>query len=375
MLNILLVGNYSPDQQKSMAAFLAMMQTSLIDIGHHVEVIHPERCLLPKNLKPHGLWKWIAYIDKFIIFPFKLKYKSKKFDIVHICDHSNAMYVLVLSKKPVVVTCHDVLAIEAARNMIPDWNVGLMGRLFQHLIFKGLNKSNAIVCVSEYTKSHLKNLGSTTKNIFVALNSLNADFFPDNNSLIENIIVQAGLPINSKYFIHVGSDLPRKNRLFILKIFNKIACNFPEKNLKLLFVGPTFPTAMENFINDHNLTDSVLLVKNASHATLRALYSGSIGLIFPSLQEGFGWPIIEAQACGCPVYTSNILPMTEVGGHGAIYIDTLDEYAAAEKISNSLHELTLMRERGFDNIVRFSKDIMMNNYLSAYSKVTKELKP
>lgn len=374
MLNILLVGNYPADQQKSMAAFLSMMQTSLTILGHHVEIISPAARLLPENVTPHGFYKWVAYIDKFIIFPIKLRRASKKYDIVHICDHSNAMYVLALSKTPVLVTCHDVLAIEAARNMLPDWNVGFMGKIFQKLIFNGLNKADAIVCVSEYTKSHLKNLGYTGKSVSVALNSFNADFFQDDDSIIEKIITQAGLPNNAKYFIHVGSDLPRKNRMLVLKMFNIIFHNFPDRNYKILFVGPSFSTIMTNYISDNNLTDSIISIKYASHDTLRALYSGAIGLIFPSLQEGFGWPIIEAQACGCPVFTSNILPMTEVGGEGAIYINPTDEYAAAKKIMESLDNLISIKSKGFNNTIRFSKKRMMNNYSFAYSKILKELK-
>jgi glycosyltransferase involved in cell wall biosynthesis len=131
---------------------------------------------------------------------------------------------------------------------------------------------------------------------------------------------------------------------------------------------------MVNFIIDNSLTESVFLFKNASHATLRALYSGATGLIFPSLQEGFGWPIIEAQACGCPVFTSNILPMTEVGGHGAVYIDPIDDCAAAFKIIESLYNLNFIKSKGFDNINRFAKNIMMENYSSAYLKVIKDIK-
>ena len=66
---------------------------------------------------------------------------------------------------------------------------------------------------------------------------------------------------------------------------------------------------------------------------LRALYSTATALLFPSFQEGFGWPIIEAQACGCPVITSNRTPMTEVGENAAIYINPDSPEEAAREIA------------------------------------------
>ncbi|MGS0742817.1 glycosyltransferase family 4 protein [Glaciimonas sp. GG7] len=369
-LRILLVGNYPQDQQKSMTAFARMMEHCLVEDGHIVKILNPTACLLSNNRKPSGFWKWIGYIDKFIIFPRALRREAKKFDLVHICDHSNAMYALTLKNIPIVITCHDVLAIEAARNMIPGWSVGFMGKIFQWLIFQGLKQAAAVVCVSEYTKSHLQNLGWNGANISVALNSLNDDFFPDDYLAIKEAVQQTELSVGTKYLIHVGSDLPRKNRLFILKIFNVIKRLYPDTNFKLLFVGPPLSEEMIRLSIDNELGDSVLSIQNTPHKMLRALYSGAVGLIFPSLQEGFGWPIIEAQACGCPVFTSHILPMTEVGGDGAIYVDPLDEHIAANKIIESLNDLESIRHRGFENLKRFSKQNMASSYLSAYTHAT-----
>ena len=74
----------------------------------------------------------------------------------------------------------------------------------------------------------------------------------------------------------------------------------------------------------NGLRDRVIELTNITNEDLRALYSKATALLFPSLREGFGWPIIEAQACGCPVFTSDRVPMTEVGGDAAIYLDPTD---------------------------------------------------
>ncbi|MDT9189897.1 MAG: glycosyltransferase, partial [Limnospira sp. PMC 894.15] len=101
---------------------------------------------------------------------------------------------------------------------------------------------------------------------------------------------------------------------------------------------------------------------------LRALYSAAIALLFPSLQEGFGWPIIEAQACGCPVFTSHIPPMTEVGGDVAIYIDPKNPQESATKILDSLNIIKPDPQPLFDNAKRFTTEKMINEYIGLYEQ-------
>jgi glycosyltransferase involved in cell wall biosynthesis len=366
-LRLLLVGNYGPDQQKSMAAFVTMMEHCMAERNASVEVFFPGRYLLPKGTKPRGFWKWVGYIDKFIISSLLLKRKAKEFDIVHICDHSNSMYTFFVKGKPSIVTCHDVLAIEAARDMIPGWDVGFTGRIFQRLIFRGLNGADVVVCDSEYTKSHLQKLGWAGRHIAVAPITLNDNFHPSERHSVERTLGQMGMNVNDKYFIHVGSDLSRKNRLFVIKVFNILRKLHTKDNFKLLFVGPPMSEEMHNYIKEHRLDNFVSAMQDVPHDMLKNLYSGATGLIFPSLYEGFGWPIIEAQACGCPVFTSNRQPMLEVGGDGAIYIDPIDENAAATQISEALGDLVSLQKRGFANCEQFSMEKMVAIYLAAYN--------
>ena len=81
------------------------------------------------------------------------------------------------------------------------------------------------------------------------------------------------------------------------------------------------------------------------HARVQAAYDQALALIFPSLEEGFGWPVLEAMARGCPVFTSNRAPLTEVGGDAVEYIDPENSEAAAEVISNRLRLGAAWREQ------------------------------
>jgi glycosyltransferase involved in cell wall biosynthesis len=106
--------------------------------------------------------------------------------------------------------------------------------------------------------------------------------------------------------------------------------------------------------------------------SLVALYSGALVFLFPSRFEGFGWPIIEAQSCGCPVICSNRGPLPEVAGGSAWLRDIEDEDGFAadivrlyidEKLRNELIE------RGFQNVSRYNPETMIARYLSLYERV------
>ena len=140
-IKILLVGNYGPDNQTSMRAFLRVLERELPKLGCELRVITPPQRLqrLPRTSR---LWKWLGYIDKFILFIPSLATQARWADVVHICDHSNSMYVRWVNSRPTIVTCHDVIAVQAARGMVEGWNVGWGGRVFQRLIFDGYEEGS-----------------------------------------------------------------------------------------------------------------------------------------------------------------------------------------------------------------------------------------
>jgi glycosyltransferase involved in cell wall biosynthesis len=123
---------------------------------------------------------------------------------------------------------------------------------------------------------------------------------------------------------------------------------------------------MNQFIQSHGYSNCVHVISDISQEQLRAIYSDALMFIFPSLFEGFGWPVSEAQACGCPVFASNIEPMPEVGGNGAKYFNPLFPAEAAEIIE--LSNLQEMSVAGFLNVSRFKRDVMISNIILELDK-------
>ena len=138
----------------------------------------------------------------------------------------------------------------------------------------------------------------------------------------------------------------------------------------LVMVGAPFTAAMRDFIVVNGLEDDVLEVVNVEDADLQALYSRADLLLYPSLAEGFGWPVVEAMACGCRVVTSGRAPMTEIGGVAAAYIDPEDVETAAATVMRVLEETADAREarvqRGFREQQRFNTERMIDRYLDLY---------
>jgi glycosyltransferase involved in cell wall biosynthesis len=104
---------------------------------------------------------------------------------------------------------------------------------------------------------------------------------------------------------------------------------------------------------------------------LEALYSRAMALVFPSRYEGFGWPVIEAQASGCPVICSHAGPLPEVVGEGGIICPLDDEEAFASailRLSDPVERDSWVR-RGLVNAAEFSTERMIEGYLAIYDEV------
>ncbi|PLZ94373.1 glycosyltransferase family 4 protein, partial [Fischerella thermalis] len=369
-MKVLLVGNYKLDAIESMDRFASMLETYLSKCNIQVRVISPRlyfgKIILYSNL----LKKWLGYIDKLILFPFQLQKAASWADIVHICDHGNAIYTKYLQKIPHLVTCHDLFAIRAGLGEFPEHKTGWTGKKLQQMMLKGLNQAQMVVCVSEQTKNDLLRLSSLSENrISVISMGLNYPYAPMQTTEAKEILASLGIPANSNFILHVGANHWYKNRIGVLSIFYELMLRLQQTNFYLVMVGKPFTDEMHQLIKKYNMTEKVIELVAVDNEHLQALYSSATTLLFPSLHEGFGWPIIEAQACGCAVFTSNRPPMNIVGGEAAIYIDPKNPQAAAEKIIYYLPKLENFKTKSLINSQKFRTEKMISEYIDIYQKI------
>jgi hypothetical protein len=209
-LKVLLVGNYAPDDQASMRAFLRALERDLPKHGCELRVVAPPQRLQRFGRGPRAR-KWLGYIDKFILFIPGLAAQSRWADVVHICDHSNSMYARWVRSRPTVITCHDVISVQATRGMVDGWTVGWTGRIFQRLISLGLAKADLIACVSHTTARELAELQLVDeRRVTIVLNGLNDSFFCVQPWKAQRLIERFGVGAQDAYLLHVGLDLPKE---------------------------------------------------------------------------------------------------------------------------------------------------------------------
>jgi glycosyltransferase involved in cell wall biosynthesis len=372
-MRVLLVSNYEPDAQHSMLRYADFLRRGLGEYGHSMEVIHPSALVGRLVSRSSPLFKWLGYIDKFLLFPLWLRTKAAKFDLVHICDHSNSCYLRWTGGTPSLITVHDMLAIRSALGDFPQNPTGPTGQRLQRWILKGLGGAKHLVCVSRKTKQDLEAFIRSKPEITVIHHSLNWEYGPVSQMEISQVRRASGLEPDDEYLLHVGGNQWYKNRLGALKIAFELRKHARFRRVKIVMAGKPWTEGMRSFCRENSFDDAIEFV-NPSNEQIRALYSGALAFLFPSLEEGFGWPILEAQACGCLLITSNRPPMTEVAGSGAIFIAPEDAVGAARTIAERFDEAEAIKQAALKNLNGFATDLVMQNYNDAYTSVVVDVR-
>lgn len=367
-MNVLLIDNYAGSQQESMNRFAELMRQGLEASGHNVRAVRPPVVLGRLYRHQTGFGKWIGYLDRFVLYLPLLRRQVPWADVIHVCDQANAVYVPSFGYKPNVVTCHDVLAIRAALGEIPEAPTGFTGRMYQRWILRNLRKAQAVVCVSKQTQTELQRVVGHDS-VTVVPSALNFPYRPMPAPEATLHLQTVGLGSDSQFFLHVGGEEWYKNRRGALQIFAALVKRPQFKSYRFVMVGRPLEPQTRQLVNSLGLQNRAGTLVDVSNELLRALYSTSQGLLFPSLYEGFGWPILEAQACGCLVVTTNRDPMAEVSGRCAILIDPSDPEKAAEQIDTSWDGRAQLMKAGLENVQRYNVRAMMDGYVAVYSDV------
>jgi glycosyltransferase involved in cell wall biosynthesis len=375
---ILFVGNYSRDAQESMQRFARVMLAGVRSAGWEAELLLPPAVLGRWGKSTvAGLGKWLAYVDKFVLFPFLLRRTIRRLAggnagplLVHICDHSNAMLAAWTRDVPSVITCHDLLAVRGALGEQTDCPASRAGTLLQRWIVRGLARASMIVCVSGATLRDVQRIvarGGATPRICLVHIGLNHNYRRLASHESEVRLAPLALP-PAPFILHVGSNLRRKNREGVLRIFARLA---PRWDGCLVFAGEPLTAELTALAESLRIAGRVRVVPKPDNAVLEALYNRALALLFPSRFEGFGWPIIEAQACGCPVICSDADPLPEIVGDSGIICPLEDEEAftaAILQLTNSTERESWLR-KGSANVSRFTTERMISDYLNIYGEL------
>lgn len=379
---VILIGNYLPDNQASMALFEQWLSIGLREQGWKVESIRPGVKFargFESTLK--GLGKWCGYIDKFILFPRYLRKMSSGLQnvVYHVVDHSNAVYASCLPRDCTLLTCHDVLAIEGAfGNKEAFCPASKTGLILQKWILRHLERAPRVAFVSNHTFSSYRRLSgkSQEKQIWQVIpNGLNQILTELPHDVLTDRLSEFPFSIKPNgYFLHVGSSLPRKNRIGVLRAFAQWKTS-NRSEIRLIFAGKPLSAPENEVAIQLGLVDDISILSGFSTQWLEALYNGARALIFPSFSEGFGWPIIEAQSCGCPVISGDRSVLPEVSGEGALSCDpySYDSIASAMAQLENPEVRNRLVAAGKRNLLRFSEEKTRGAYMECYSSMHQQM--
>ena len=230
---------------------------------------------------------------------------------------------------------------------------------------KALYNSDVIICISNFTKDLMLNLYPklSDKRIEVIYNGVNSKELLNNSKLSYPNLVSFE---NGEYALYIG------DRKALYKNF-RLACSSIEiSKIPLIIVGGGTLTIEELSMLKNVKFQHVIF---ASDQELSYLYANALLLIYPSISEGFGIPLIEAQTLGCPIVSTNFSCIPEIANEGALLVDKLDKFTLSNSINEILKDTHTRNELirlGYQNAKRFSWDETRKKTIELYRDIGNE---
>jgi glycosyltransferase involved in cell wall biosynthesis len=308
---------------QSMPRFATMLEKGMQQLGHSTEVWTPEAFFYKLPL-PVSLKKWVGYIDQYIRFPAQVRKRLKTYpanSLFVFTDQALGPWIPLVANRPHVIHCHDFLAQRSALGQIPENPTGASGKKYQDYIRNGYRQGKNFISVSNKTRQDLHELlGYIPACSKMVYNGLNQSFGnADVQGAQQAVGNETGIDTSQGYLLHIGGNQWYKNRPGVIQIYDAWR-NISQARLPLLMIGANPNPKLLNEFERSCYKADIHLLTGKSDAFIKQAYNGASVFLFPSLAEGFGWPIAEAMASGCPVITTDDAPMTEVGASAAFYI-------------------------------------------------------
>lgn len=300
------------------------------------------------------------------------KVNSPAVDILHYPFFDFFRITLPFSRKiPTVVTIHDVIPLLFPEHYPP----GLKGRFKNAIQRLSLKNVKAVITPSKSAKNDaVKILNLDPKKVFPVYQATSDSFkkITDANRL-KNSLKKFNLP--ERFVLYSGNVNWNKNLLNIAEASLKA-------DIDLVMVGSGFDSEIKNvhpelkdyslFMEKYSNNPKIHILGFVTNDELVCLMNSSSAVLLPSFYEGFGFSIVEGQACGVPVVTSDLASMPEVAGQGAILVNPQDSDEISEAIKKAAFDDELRNnliKQGYENVKRFSWEKTAKETLEVYKYV------
>ncbi len=267
---------------------------------------------------------------------------------------------------PKMVTIHDVLFLHHPEDF------PLADRTIYHLKTSFACKHADIITVNSFqTKNDLiEKLGVSEKKIEVVHHAVGGNFL---RAISEDEVygVREKYQLPERFILQTGSFLGRKNHLLTLRAFKEIA---HETDLHLVFAGSggNHHSVIKNEIAHLQLHDKVHIISTIANIDMPAVCKAAAMLVYPSLNEGFGLPILEGFATGTPVITTAGKCFAEVGGDAAFYISSSSATELAEMMMRVMNDKEVRDEKillGSERVKNFTAENLARGTMKLYESI------
>lgn len=318
---------------------------------------------LPDNFKIciSNIPKYVPRLAWDLIF-ISLEAKTKKVEVMHSPFLS-----------PIIKTSKNVLTVyDLAYLYFPQFYTTTQLLVLKYLLHLSIKFSDIIITPSTNTKNDLmKEFGIEENKIKVAHPSVDP-FFREDKNPIEIQRVKNKYGIAKEFILNVGVLNPRKNQTSLIKAFRKVLDS--GFDYQLVIVGERGWKYNEVFdtVKSERIERYVIFTGNVPKSDLLYLYNGALMFVFPSVYEGFGFPALEAMACGCPTVVSNSSSLPEICNKAALYFDPTDISDIYTKILEVIKNAELRKslsENGKKQAIKFSRESFARKMLEAYGSL------
>jgi glycosyltransferase involved in cell wall biosynthesis len=268
----------------------------------------------------------------------------KKCDVLFCTDYFSPVIRL---KTRYFVVFHDCFFFDHPSYYNPIWRAS-----FKILGVAGAKKAEKIITPSNYVKARLGKLVPALHNKIKVVYEGHADFdqmLEQPLSKIENNLIQSFLT-NRKYILYVGTLDRRKNIDRLIMAYEKLPQEIKSELVLIVagsspaYKGSDYTYQLRSMIKSSGLEKNIFLTGRVAQHMLKKLYQEADFLIQPSIDEGFGLPIVEALHFEIPFAAANNTAMPEIGGDAGIYFDPFDMQQITETIIRLYHNDTLKKE-------------------------------
>lgn len=304
---------------------------------------------------------YLRYFWEQIILPFYI-YKDK-IDLLHSLGYVTPL--ITTAKK--VVSILDINYKGHSNNMTSSKRFLLGTMVNLSAIF-----CNEIITISDFSKKQIEKYTKVKSDkITVTLLSGSSDIMPEENLQVDSILKKYN--INEEYIIAFSSPSPHKNIERLIESVKEILIN--SADLKMVLVGHQNKSEnLTNVIQKYNLSTKIIFTGFVPDEDIQPLLSYAKLFVFPSLYEGFGIPLLDAQACKVPVVSSNAGSLPEVGGNAVIYFDpeNISEMRTViSKVLENDENNSALVKNGLKNRSNFSWSKTAIQTIEVYNKLLK----